>query len=101
MNYLSIDLFLKELDCNYFSINSVILFGSFLNRSEFSDVDVIIVYDELPAVLQGRKISREFYGRFCKPLHIQSFTVSQSRELNAFLRRAKHWECIYGKRPSP
>lgn len=66
-----------------------ILFGSILRDANPNDVDVIIVSLEWDIRELCHELKSEFLQRFELPLHLQLFHVSQTADIEAFIRRAK------------
>lgn len=99
MNNTSIEVYLSSLHQIFFGIESVYLFGSYINSNSPNDIDIIIVFENQSYVHQSRLIKRDFFNRFHKTLDIQLFTNSQIEQINSFLNRTGHWIEKYVKGP--
>ena len=65
------------------------MFGSILKDASPNDVDVMVVSTEWDIRELCRELKSEFHLRFGQPLHLQLFHVSQSADIEAFIKRAK------------
>jgi hypothetical protein len=69
--------------------SNYILFGSILTDAAPHDVDVIIVSEEWQVRGLCRNLKSEFRDKFGLPLHLQLFHISQTADIEAFIKRAR------------
>jgi predicted nucleotidyltransferase len=64
-------------------------FGSFTTPSrKIGDIDILVIFSTLDQYEFLIETSRNFRDKFEIPLHIQSFHIDQTEEIDNFLKRA-------------
>lgn len=80
---------LREAVVQHFPpISKGLLFGSILTSGSPNDIDLILISDEWDIRAALTNLRYSFRRRFGLNLHIQSFHVSQTVEIESFLQRA-------------